>query len=185
MNPVTPERRRFARRNKLDGPPDGVEERRYCDDRRHDIESRERIEWLEVRYRRVTELLIGSLVVTLLVVTVGFVVVGNQADDLKKEVALRAADTKARVSESCTISETKQKRDVQQLRDTYRYLVNLSSEELAAAKAGRGINGAIYQNLGRTEADAYQDDAPKYCDDPNVGLPEPDPEVPARPQKLR
>jgi hypothetical protein len=39
--------------------------------------------------------------------------------------------------------------------------------------------------LSTTEAEARMDDAPPFCDDEGIGLPEPDPVVPPRPVKFR
>src|SRR3954447_1550669 len=176
MSPTVPGDRRTAERRTEVRPHDP--ERRTCEDRRRDMESRERVEWLEGRYRRVTELLIAMLVTTLLVVTVGFVVVGNQADDLTTEVNNREADTKARVDESCRLAEGKQRDSVLLLRQTYTFLVH-------PPKALEGLVPYAKANLPKVEADARTNDAPDYCNAPGVGLPEPDPEVPVRPLALR
>lgn len=169
--------RRKGQRRTLDRPHD--EERRSCPDRRHDLLSRERVESLESRYRRVSTLCFASLAVTLLVTTLGFVIVGNQNDDLTNEVHDRQADTKARINESCTIAERKQKKDVDDLKATYAYLLKLPPDQRR-----KGINGAILAQLPKSEAAAREDDAPSYCDEPNVGLPEPDTLVPDRPLEL-
>jgi hypothetical protein len=92
-----------------------------------------------------------------------------------------------RRNQTCVIFERKQKKDVDQLRDTYHYLAQLSPREYAEAKAGRGelLNRAVIANLPKTVADAKEDDAPEFCDAPGVGLPEPDPVLPKRPRRLR
>lgn len=175
---ITEERRAEDRRIKIE-PYDGVE-RRHCDDRRHDIPSRERIEWLEVRYRRVTELLFASMVTTLVVTTLGLVFYGKQADRIEDEQSARAADSRERIDQGCKISEGKQLKDVTSLKATYKYLLALPPKQRR-----KGINGAIFAQLSSIEHEAEIDDAPAYCDQPNVGLPEPDPVVPERPAELR
>lgn len=84
-----------------------------------------------------------------------------------------------RRDQSCTISERKQLTDVRQLQRVYLYLLKLSPSE-----ARSPINMAIRQSLPIAEGEAHQDDAPDFCDEPHVGLPEPDQCVPPRPVAL-
>lgn len=84
-----------------------------------------------------------------------------------------------RINEACTISERKQFTDVTTLRKTYEYVADLT-----AAQKREPLNRAIIAQLPSLEVDARTDDAPSYCDEPDVGLPEPDPQVPERPAGL-
>lgn len=95
-------------------------------------------------------------------------------------VYANSVETKERVDESCTISETKQKADVDALIATYRYLGELSGKELA-----QPLNKAVLAGLPTTVRNAQTDDAPSYCDEPDVGLPEPDDKVPEVPEDLK
>lgn len=92
----------------------------------------------------------------------------NQVDDLK-------AETSQRIDETCRISEAKQKNDSEALASTYAYLAGLRPREF-----GQPLNRAILAGLPRTIREATTDDAPPFCDQPGIGLPEPDPPRPCR-----
>lgn len=92
----------------------------------------------------------------------------------------RLNDTRTRVDESCKISERGHLEDVRQLRQTYRYLL-----QLTPAERQQPLNRFIIGQLPRTEREARTDNAPSYCDRAGVGLPEPDPVIPKRPKRLR
>jgi hypothetical protein len=89
------------------------------------------------------------------------------------------SETKNRIDQLCTVQETKQKSDVDALAQTYRYLAGLSGDELS-----QSLNKAVLAGLPRVIREAETDDAPRYCDDPGVGLPEPDPKLPKRPKNI-
>jgi hypothetical protein len=154
-------------------------DRRTGKDRREDLSSRERVEALEFRYRRALGRMWAALVIGLFAVTVSLVGLYAQSNDLKVEQEARQEDTAARVDQSCTLAEQKQKDDVRQLRDTYGYLARHRHS------LDRGLAKEVIRALPETERRAQQDDAPPYCDEPNVGLPEPDPVIPSRPTFLR
>ena len=84
-----------------------------------------------------------------------------------------------RRDQSCDISEAKHKADVVQLERTYAYLLSLSPREKRSS-----INRAVLANLPNVEREARLDPAPSFCDEPGVGLKEPDPKIPARPPNL-
>lgn len=98
--------------------------------------------------------------------------------------------------EICTAAEREHKRMVRGLRTTYRYLLSLNDAQLQEP-----LNQLVLGQLRRTETTARHDPAPSFCDKPGVkaerlyrqgkpggkppvGLPEPDPRVPARPQAI-
>ena len=95
--------------------------------------------------------------------------------------AIRAIERERieRTNQSCDITERKQADDVRKLRNTYDYLVGLTPRQRRTA-----LNAAIIRQLPRTEEEARRDDAPAFCDEPGVGLPEPDPKLPRRPKSL-
>jgi hypothetical protein len=84
-----------------------------------------------------------------------------------------------RRDQSCKLTETAQLKKVESLENTYRYLSALTTEERATT-----LNRFIFQGLRKQEQEARIDSAPKFCDEPGIGLPEPDPPIPARPQNL-
>jgi hypothetical protein len=84
-----------------------------------------------------------------------------------------------RRDQSCTLFERQHLAEVNQLRDTYTYLVNLPRN-----RWDDPLNKFILSALPEVEQTASIDSAPEYCDEPNVGLPEPDPKIPARPAEL-
>jgi hypothetical protein len=88
-------------------------------------------------------------------------------------------ESKGRRDQSCHISESTHKADVEQLQRTYDYLVNLTPRQKRSA-----INRAVLANLPNVEHAARLDPAPPFCDEPGIGLPEPDPVLPKRPKAL-
>lgn len=80
-----------------------------------------------------------------------------------------------RRDESCEITEREHKGDVESLRKTYAYIESLSEKE-----THQKLNQIIIANLPETEQNARTDVAPSYCDEPGIGLPEPDPVLPKR-----
>lgn len=84
-----------------------------------------------------------------------------------------------RRDQTCRLFEGDHLQDVKQLRDTYRYLGALRPSERAQT-----INVFVLRNLPQLERAARIDSAPAYCDEPGVGLPEPDPVVPKRPRSI-
>jgi hypothetical protein len=98
-----------------------------------------------------------------------------------------AAETVERRDQLCTSLEGAHLDEVNQLRDTYRFIGELSVKEVTHDPLTR----FVVLNITKTEEDARTDEAPDYCDEPGaeaekkgaapVGLPEPDPVVPGRP----
>ena len=88
-------------------------------------------------------------------------------------------ESKGRRDQSCRISESQHKADVDGLRRTYDYLKQLTPRQRRSP-----INRAILANLPVTEREARMDPAPPFCDEPGIGLPEPDPVLPKRPKSL-
>lgn len=86
----------------------------------------------------------------------------------------------------CLGDEREHAVNVERLGNTYRYLAELSDAELEAARRGEGdlLNRFVLANLPETEEQAAIDSAPGFCDEANIGLPEPDPVVPRRPERL-
>jgi len=106
------------------------------------------------------------------------------ADQNRKIIAAQTQERVARSNQSCELFETDHLQDVQQLRQTYRYLISLTPEERQEP-----LNRFVLINLPDAEQQALVDRAPEYCDgeQPNgddIGLPEPDPKVPDRPAEL-
>jgi hypothetical protein len=92
--------------------------------------------------------------------------------DLRDEIAQRR-------DQACVITEREQDAEVQALVNTYRYLSELTGEQLHDP-----LNRAVLRQLPMVEARARADNAPPYCDEEGVGLPEPDRRVPERPRVL-
>ena len=79
----------------------------------------------------------------------------------------------------CLSAEREHLNDVIGLQRTYSYLKALTDEERQAT-----LNRFIIRGLAETEDRVRVDPAPAFCDEPNVGLPEPDPPIPVRPSVL-
>lgn len=95
---------------------------------------------------------------------------------------IRALEQEAddRQDGQCQIFEGQHLDDVTVLGNTYAFLLTVEPEDR---------NDALYKfairQLPTTEARAYRDRAPQYCDEEGIGLPEPDPEIPLRPKALK
>lgn len=89
-------------------------------------------------------------------------------------------ESRERRDQSCKVTEKAQRVKEQQLARTYQFLV--------AARANGETGSTIYKfivaSLPAQEAKARLDEAPLFCDEPGIGLPEPDPVVPPRPKGL-
>lgn len=116
----------------------------------------------------------GILAWVLVFGTIIFVAVtgANQRAQIDKE-------SDARADQACQLFEQSHYNDVQQLKQTYAYLKQLSPEERK-----QPLNRFIIVRLPITEKQASKDTAPEFCDQPGLGRPEPDPVVPKRPANL-
>jgi hypothetical protein len=122
----------------------------------------------------------GRDVVTFLAVALAaYAVFGARGAAIDAQDAVRGLsdETTQRIDQTCAISETKQRADVDALIRTYRYLGGLSGRQLSEP-----LNKAVLANLPSTIREAQTDDAPPFCDKPGVGLPEPDPPLPCPPK---
>jgi hypothetical protein len=102
------------------------------------------------------------------------------AQDAKR--ALNASErqrTEAR-DQVCQGDEREHLRDVNGVKNVYKYL-----ESLKPADYRDSINLAIIRSVSERELEANQDTAPKFCDEPGLGLPEPDPKLPERSDKIK
>jgi hypothetical protein len=85
-----------------------------------------------------------------------------------------------RRDQTCTQSEREHLVKVQELRRTYGFLTNPKKRRLL----GPGLTKLVILGLPRTEREARVDPAPPFCNEPGIGLPEPDPVIPPRPHGL-
>lgn len=107
---------------------------------------------------------------------------------------LNTAERNHAVNDFCTVQEQRNLENVTNLRRTYNYLENQTDEQLQ-----NDLNAAILRFLPRTEDVAKTDVAPPLCDETyksgvlslvglgetkDYGLPEPDPELPERPDNI-
>lgn len=91
-----------------------------------------------------------------------------------------------RRNDTCLTFEGAYLQEVTQLQRTYDFLAPMSRHEQLSTP----LNRAILKGLAKQELDVRSDldyngaRVPRYCDAPNVGLPEPDPKPPKRPRGL-
>lgn len=78
-----------------------------------------------------------------------------------------------RRDETCRIDEKAHLADVKRLERTYAYLGRLPRSEW-----GSNFTREIVLGMPALEEEARLDRAPAFCDEPGVGLPEPDPKLP-------
>ena len=121
--------------------------------------------------------------VGLFAISVGLSSTNRQLIEDAQDAAANAAkaanavkiESAERRDQTCNLFETDHLQDVRQLRATYRYLAGLPLEERT-----RPLTQAVLQGLPQLEREARADPAPDFCDEPFVGLPEPDPVIPKR-----
>ena len=109
------------------------------------------------------------LLVVSVLVAVAVIGVENTQDDRDREAADRRDQT-------CLLFERSYHRSVQSLEQTYRFL-----ERATPRQARDPIVAAILAQLPQTELRVRDERNPAYCDKPGVGLREPNPRVPKRP----
>lgn len=81
------------------------------------------------------------------------------------------------IHESCVKDERLHRRDVEDLRDTYRYVTRIAPEERSTT-----LNRAVLQSLPKAERQVRDSRPPAYCADRGVGLAGRLPRIPARPR---
>lgn len=91
------------------------------------------------------------------------------------------AERKVRTNQNCEFAERTHLRDVEALRGTYQYL---EAVEQQPSEKQSILYKLVIKTVPRTIAEGETDIAPQYCDNPGLGLPEPDPVIPARPKFL-
>lgn len=161
-------------------------------DDEHPQQADQRNDWLDAidairaQYRRLALGLIVTVAALIVAVVLGLLSLAgetstaDQAAGEAKRLAVRLdREGVARRDQTCALQETKQKADVDALARTYDYLAGLSR-----AERRERLNVVILAQLPRTVREAQIDDAPPFCDQPGVGLPEPDPKLPRRPPGL-
>lgn len=167
--PNLPERRRVAR--------NGDSARVWSDQERNEY-------YADVRFKRLSAkaayVLMGIGVIIAL-----WLLVGNQRDlarigqenrDLILKQDVQRRDSRDQI---CEGDEREHRRNVEGLRLTYQYVLELDPDE-----RNEPINKLIISQIPAAEQDAYIDQAPDFCDEKGIGEPEPDPTVPARPKAI-
>lgn len=100
-------------------------------------------------------------------------------------ISQAAADTRERRNQACTGSEATHKQEVIDLERSYRFYKdppqefrNLLANPLFKKSFLEAERAAIQ------DGDQYGEFVSKFCDDPGIGLPEPDPTIPERPDYI-
>lgn len=101
--------------------------------------------------------------------------VANLAVQNARVIREQAREARIRRDQSCTQDERRHLDDVTRLKRTYAFLSHLPTSEY-----GTSLTVAIVRQLPEVENEARHDVAPPFCDEPGIGLPEPDPRLPER-----
>lgn len=108
------------------------------------------------------------------------------------EESARQHELLERRSANCLVFEGDHLQEVQQLRQTYRFLTRTAEGRPKPRSRWTELEKVVFKtSLPKLELDARSDSdlhgaqVPRYCDQPGLGLPEPDPAVPKRPPELR
>jgi hypothetical protein len=119
---------------------------------------------------RVVGAIVAYIAIAVSVVAVGGYFINKNALDNFEDEAL------ARVDQTCRLFEADHFEDVEGLRSTYTFLNNVRGTR----EAETALVQFVVRTLPRVESEARVDAAPPYCDEEDVGLPEPDPELPQK-----
>ncbi len=92
---------------------------------------------------------------------------------------LPAQESKKRRDQTCALLEATHKRNVDNLNSTYDYISELKEREVHDT-----LTIFVLRNLPQAETSTRIDDAPQFCDEPGIGLPEPDPVINERPERV-
>jgi hypothetical protein len=103
----------------------------------------------------------------------------NAIEEIERTQARVAMETKERRHQICLSAEREHLGNVTRLLRTYDYLQELDPQRPLSL-----LNKAILRQLPDVELEARTDQAPEFCDEPDLGLPEPDPLVPPRPDSI-
>lgn len=126
------------------------------------------------------------LVLAVLLIVAAFVVADvksskTDVDDFTKEQVERR-------SQICTTFESQYRQEVEQVSQTYAYLLTVQQFHPDELKSGlnRFVIGQLPQNeaKAKTDTDTNGVFVPQFCDEPGNGLLEPDPKPPHRPAAL-
>ena len=101
--------------------------------------------------------------------------VADQQQKLAGQARQQQREITERRDQTCRLFEGQHLADVERLRKTYEYL-----ERLPRREYGTPLTVAVVSGLRELERTARVDTAPRFCDAPDTGLPEPDPELPDR-----
>lgn len=96
------------------------------------------------------------------------------------------AETTERRDQACRGYEAVYRNEVKELGNTYDFFLHPPKEFEGLLKDPRVIQSLRdSERDARSDADGYGQFVPPACDDPGIGLPEPDPVAPPRPKELR
>lgn len=84
------------------------------------------------------------------------------------------SESKDRRNQNCLVFEGSHKADVDNLKQTFKFLDRTRPDEW-----DNTIIKFVARNVPKQYEEAKIDAAPEYCDEEGIGLPEPDPEIPA------
>jgi hypothetical protein len=114
----------------------------------------------------------------------GFAVKQNadRVDEIDRLVTRIEVEGRERRDQACVLNERDHLADVQNLKRAYDRLPEAFAFYMSIAPADMKplLRSMIAQDLKRLEQEARVDQAPEYCDEPGVGLVEPDPVIPER-----
>jgi hypothetical protein len=110
----------------------------------------------------------------------------ERVEENQRKIALEGVQRRDQI---CLAAEREHASHVTRLTRTYEYIVSLPAEAFDPKFAANQINLAVLRQLPQTEDEAKSDVAPEFCDvtlpgNVPVGMPEPDPIVPERPEKI-
>jgi hypothetical protein len=128
----------------------------------------------------------SGLIICLVLTTFSVAIAGYAVYTSSQTVHKLDQEAEVRRSQTCETFEGAYAEQIRRLENTYVFLLLPGIRERSP-----DLYDFALRELPTLERGAESDDdpfgprVPAYCDDPNVGLPEPDPKVPRRPDGLR
>jgi hypothetical protein len=128
----------------------------------------------------------SGLITCLVLTTFSVAIAGYAVHTSAETVAKLDQEAEVRRSQTCETFEGAYAEQVRRLENTYGFLLLPGIRQRSPDLYDFAIRELPTLERGaKSDDDPFGPRVPAYCDDPNVGLPEPDPEVPRRPDGLR
>jgi hypothetical protein len=128
----------------------------------------------------------SGLIICLVIATFSVVIAGYAVWTSSQTVHKLDQEAEIRRSQTCETFEGAYSEQIRRLENTYVFLLLPGIRQRSPDLFDFALRELPTLEQGaKSDDDPFGPRVPAYCDDPNVGLPEPDPKVPRRPAGLQ